>query len=241
MNLDSSNIRGKLYFTVIFLPAMTAITLFFITFSACSPHIKSRQNTIADPVLPLEVFPAKAYHEKGTMEFKKGAFGSAIKNWIKSEKLFQEQGKTEKQSMVLVELSQAYQAVGLNKNARESLEEALILAENSGNRHHQAIVLAHLGNQHTLLGNQHQAEQELLRSLRLSKGLDKPGLEASILNNQGNLLLAGGHAAPARSLTRKTPGCCPGLYRKHQTIRVRIQPIIDHHRPDKLCQCLFEK
>ncbi len=192
MNLDSSNIRGKLYFTVIFLPVMTAITLFFITFSACSPHIKSRQNTIADPVLPLEVFPAKAYHEKGTMKFKKGAFGSAIKNWIKSEKLFQEQGKTEKQSMVLVELSQAYQAVGLNKNARESLEEALILAENSGNRHHQAIVLAHLGNQHTLLGNQHQAEQELLRSLRLSKGLDKPGLEASILNNQGNLLLAGG-------------------------------------------------
>jgi len=174
-------------FTVSFLLSIIAVVLFSFVFFACAPQIMGKGGT--DPALNLEIPSPEAYYEKGVLNFKKGDFEAAIKNWTQSEALYKNIGKPEKQCMVWIELSRAYQAIGLSSQALDVLEKALKLAEKSENKYHQASVLTHLGNLYTIMGNEDLAENYLTRSLFISNTLDAPELSAAILNNQGNLYL----------------------------------------------------
>ncbi|WP_300460423.1 CHAT domain-containing protein [Desulfobacula sp.] len=175
------------YLKISFVLAMMVVLMLSMVSPGCTPQIPSEKPVGEHPVLPLEPLSPEAYNEKGKMDFKKGAFESAIKHWMRSEELFKAEKKIEPQCRVLVELSRAYQTIGQNDKALEVLENALILAETSGNPYHRAIVMAHLGNMNTLLGNTGQAEHYLQRSRFISKSIENSELEASILNSQGNL------------------------------------------------------
>ena len=165
-----------------------SLIFFFITviffssvFTACTT--KKKASISASDVEITS--PPEALYEKGVLAFKKGDFEAAISHWTQSEKSYK--GKPEKQCMVRVELSRAYQAIGLNSNAQDALDTALALAEQSKNRYHKARILAYLGNLHTIMGNEDLAENNLTRSRLISNTLDDPELSAAIFNNQGNL------------------------------------------------------
>ena len=181
MNPDLLKKRKNQCFKVYFVLPMAAVILLSMVFSACTPQIKSSKKAMSDPVLPLENLTAKAFQKKGMKDYKKGAFESAIKNWIKSEKLYKDNGKIQKQCVVMVELSRAYQTLGLSNKALEVLDSALILAEESGKKSLTSSVLAHLGNIHTIMGNKNLAEDYLNRSLLFSNLLDDPEVKKAYL------------------------------------------------------------
>ncbi len=189
MNRTLSKQTGLLFCRHFLRLPVIMVILISTAFPSCTPEMKPEQSWVSTSTPPSETLSAMEYHEKGIVAFEKGDFESAIHDWTQSEKAFRAIKNREKQCAVLVELSRAYQGIGLNNKAMEVLGNALVLAEGSRNYHHQAIVMAHLGNLYTLMGDKCRAEHYLSQSLSVSKRMDDPELVAAILNNQGNLYL----------------------------------------------------
>jgi len=112
--------------------------------------------------------------------------------WIggrEAVKLYEKEGKSNKQRETLALLAQAYQYIGQYNEALKCLKSALVLAEKSGDRAQIAAVLGSLGNLHITLGPLDKAFQYLNEGLSIAKGLGDSGLSATILNNLGNLFI----------------------------------------------------
>lgn len=129
------------------------------------------------------------YMIKGLGAFQRGAFEQAVLDWREAVKLFEKEGKSNKQREALTLLAQAYQYIGQYNEALKSLKSALILAEKSGDRTQIASVLGSLGNLHITLGPSDKAFQYLNEGLSMAKELGDPGLSATILNNLGNFFI----------------------------------------------------
>ena len=126
---------------------------------------------------------------QGLSAFRRGAFEQAVLDWKEAARLFEKEGKSNKQREALTLLSQAYQYIGQYNEALKILKSALTLAENSGDRTQIASVLGSLGNLHITLGPPDKAFQYLNESLSMAKELGDSGLSATILNNLGNLFI----------------------------------------------------
>jgi len=143
----------------------------------------------AEPVSVSSDSPAEKYRMQGLSAFQRGAFEQAVLYWRVAVKLYEKEGKSNKQRETLGLLAQAYQYIGQYNEALKCLKSALILAEKSGDRTQIASVLGSLGNLHITLGPPDKAFQYLNEGLSMAKGLGDSGLLAIILNNLGNLFI----------------------------------------------------
>ena len=145
---------------------------------------------LAEPASVLSDSPAEKYMVQGLSAFQRGAFEQAVLDWRGAVKLYEKEGKSNKQRETLGLLAQAYQYIGQYNEALKCLNSALILAEKSGDRTQIASVLGSLGNLHITLGPPDKAFQYLNEGLSMAKELGDSGLSATLLNNLGNLFTA---------------------------------------------------
>lgn len=130
--------------------------------------------------------PAEKYMTQGLNAFRRGSFEQAVLDWKEAVKLYEKDGRFDKQSEALTLLAQVYQYIGQYNEALKCLKSALVLAEKSGNRIRVAAVLGSLGNLHISIGPADKAYQHLKEGLDISKELRDIALTATLLNNLGN-------------------------------------------------------
>ena len=125
---------------------------------------------------------------EGLRLLQRGEFERAISNWREAARLFEAEEKFSQQSNALVHLAQAYQALGLYRDALQNVDLALAVAEKAGDRTQAAIALASAGNLYIATGPAEIARKYLDEAVRLARELNNQDLSASALNNLGNLL-----------------------------------------------------
>jgi CHAT domain-containing protein/Tfp pilus assembly protein PilF len=130
--------------------------------------------------------PAEKYMTQGLNAFRRGSFEQAVLDWKEAVKLYEKDGRFDKQSEALTLLAQVYQYIGQYNEALKCLKSALVLAEKSGDRIRVAAVLGSLGNLHISIGPADKAYQHLKEGLDISKELRDIALTATLLNNLGN-------------------------------------------------------
>lgn len=167
-----------------YLQQFLTIIIFLVVIGG-HPHLSSLS---AEPS-SVSDSPAEKYMMQGMNAFQRGAFEQATLDWREAVKLFEKEGKSNKQRETLVLIAQAYQYIGQYNEALKSLKSALILAEKSGDRTQIASVLGSLGNLHITLGPPDRAFQYLNEGLSMANELGNSGLSATILNNLGNLFI----------------------------------------------------
>ncbi len=101
------------------------------------------------------------------------------------------------ESQSRAQLAEAAQALGQDETALRQLERARALAEQADNPAWQATLLGVLGGAYTRAGLLDQAEQSLYEGLQLAKKNGESSIEASLLNNMGNLRSAQGRDSEA--------------------------------------------
>src|SRR3972149_10553115 len=79
----------------------------------------------------LEASPAEKHFEQGLKAFQGGAFQEAVSSWTDAARLYEREGRIPEQISALSDLSEAYSALGYYRQAGNSLQTALALAEKS--------------------------------------------------------------------------------------------------------------
>src|SRR5437867_8256379 len=131
---------------------------------------------------------SKSPMQQGGQSFQRGSFEQAVLKWKDAALVYEREGKIVEQGQALMQLSQAYQALGQHRKALESLELALALARQSDDRRQFALVMAQLGQVYLAAGQLEAASQMLHEALGLARRMENAGLSAVILNDLGTLL-----------------------------------------------------
>ncbi|MGA2315608.1 MAG: CHAT domain-containing protein [Thermodesulfobacteriota bacterium] len=163
--------------------------LIIIIFLVVIGTLSNPSSLSAEPASVSNDSPAEKYMMQALNAFQRGVFEQAVLDWREAVKLYEKEGKSNKQRETLALLAQAYQYIGQYNEALKCLKSALVLAEKSGDRAQIASVLGSLGNLHITLGPPDKAFQYLNEGLSMAKGLGDSGLSATILNNLGNLFI----------------------------------------------------
>ncbi len=140
---------------------------------------------------------ASRHMEQGTMRFRQGAFGQAAVHWSEAARLYEEEGRTEEQCRVLINLAHALHQEGQIKKAMVTLQAALTLSEQAGNRVLTASILGRLGNAAYALGKGDQAVEHLTKGLAIAREEGRTVLIAVMLNDLGNVLSSRNQSAEA--------------------------------------------
>ena len=132
--------------------------------------------------------------QRGATAFDRGAYEEAAAAWKDAAVLFAQAHQPARRADALLNLGQAYHALGQRRLALEALEEALALADT---RERQMRVKAALGALCTFSKMDSRAEALLRESLATALELHRDSAIAPILNDLGNLLAAQGRSAEA--------------------------------------------
>ena len=132
--------------------------------------------------------------QRGATAFDRGAYEEAAAAWKDAAVLFAQAHQPARRADALLNLGQAYHALGQRRLALEALEEALTLADTPVR---QMRVKAALGALCTFSKMDSRAEALLRESLATARELHRDSAIAPILNDLGNLLAAQGHEAEA--------------------------------------------
>ncbi len=200
--MESSSLRCRKFFSVILFLAIlgiSAILLFGCSTAKVPPEPES-EKSITSHERPLP----DRYMSEGMSWFKKGAFGKAISAWLEAARLFEKEERFKEKAETLILLAQAYQSMGQYNNALKSLEVALSLASQSGDRNRIAAILGQRGNTYLAIGNTKEAHKYLTEALSIARDLERPGLTASILNNLGNLFASRGNYREANRMYKES-------------------------------------
>ena len=135
------------------------------------------------------VTPAQEMRQ-GTTQFQQGAFAQAAAHWMNAARGYEESGKAKEQCQALINVAHALQQEGQIRRAQGTLQAALKLSEQTGERGLTATILAQLGNTFHMLGKEEPATEHLTKALTLAREEKKPVLVAGILNDLGNALTA---------------------------------------------------
>ena len=127
---------------------------------------------------------------QGTTQFQQGAFAQAAAHWMNAARGYEESGQAKEQCQALINLAHALQQEGQIRRAQGTLQAALKLSEQNGERGLTATILAQLGNTFHVLGKDEPATEHLTRALTLAREENKPLLVAGVLNDLGNALTA---------------------------------------------------
>ena len=146
------------------------------------------------------ISPAQEMRQ-GTTQFQQGAFAQAAVHWMNAARGYEEDGQPKEQSQALINLAHALQQEGQIRRAQGTLQTALKLSEQAGERGLTAAILAQLGNTFHVLGKDEPATEHLTRALALAREEKKPLLVAGVLNDLGNALTARRQFAEAIDLS----------------------------------------
>ena len=135
------------------------------------------------------ITPAQEMRQ-GTTQFQQGAFAQAATHWMNAARGYEETGQIKEQSQALINVAHALQQEGQIRRAQGTLQAALKLSEQAGERGLTATILAQLGNTFHVLGKDEPATEHLTKALTLAREEKKPVLVAGILNDLGNALTA---------------------------------------------------
>ncbi|CUS37113.1 conserved exported hypothetical protein [Candidatus Nitrospira nitrosa] len=133
--------------------------------------------------------PAGSSMKEGAREFERGAFGTALSHWKRAAELYKSSGNTPAQVEALILSSQASLGLGQSKQALQSLELALGLAQKSGDPLVEAPILGHLGRTYLTMRQLPQASEFLLQAAALGRKQNSSPLLAATLNDLGILLV----------------------------------------------------
>lgn len=128
--------------------------------------------------------------EQGKSRFADGAFAEAAAHWTQAVRLYEAERKPREQSQALINLAHALQQEGQVKRVQETLQRALQLSEQVGDRTLTATILGRLGVSFHSLGQGAQAADHLTKALSLAREEKKPALQATLLNDLGNVLVS---------------------------------------------------
>jgi CHAT domain-containing protein len=136
--------------------------------------------------------PPRVLMSDGRAAFNRGAFGEAVENWRNAAETFESQKNILAQVEALVNLGEAYQALGQNRSAVSALEQAVALAEKLQDP--SAVILAKnaLGSACTCTRQADRAERILRDSLALAQDARNAKMTAVIWHNLGTVLAARG-------------------------------------------------
>jgi CHAT domain-containing protein len=124
---------------------------------------------------------------QGKEAFHRGSFEQALADWKEAARLFGERGDIANQGQALVSAAQAAQTLGQTKQALQSLELALALAQQQPDVEWRATVLAQLGRTNLVARQLDLAADYFKQAQDLMKGRPVPLLEASVTNDLGIL------------------------------------------------------
>ena len=142
---------------------------------------------VSESVSGAEIPPTDSYAAQGLRAFQRGDFEQAVSSWTEASRSYENERKLSLQSNALIQLSQAFQALGQYKEALKNLELSVALAEKAGDRTQMAFGLGTLGNLYIATGSGDVAQKYLTEGLRLARESGNLALSAVILNNVGNL------------------------------------------------------
>lgn len=132
--------------------------------------------------------PAGSEMKQGGLAFQRGAFGEALSHWKQAVELYKGSGNTPAQVEALVLSAQASMGLGQSRQALQSLELALAIAQKSDDPLPEATALGHLGRTYLTLGQVTDASEYLQKASALAKQQNASPLLASTLNDLGVLL-----------------------------------------------------
>ncbi|BFU91928.1 MAG: hypothetical protein NTAFB01_31150 [Nitrospira sp.] len=123
----------------------------------------------------------------GAQAFERGVFGEALSHWKQAADLYKSAGNKPAQVEALVLSSQAAMGLGQSKQAFQSLELALALAQNSGEPLVEASLFGHLGRTYLTLRQLPEASDYLQQAAAAARKQDSSPLLATALNDLGIL------------------------------------------------------
>jgi len=126
--------------------------------------------------------------EQGKAAFQRGDFVQAATNWQQASEHYAQANQREAQVDALLQLADAYAALGQSRQALQVLLTAEPLAEQSGDRSRIAATAVGLGQAYRLTGDPAKARQELETGLRLARQIGNDSIAAAGLNNLATLL-----------------------------------------------------
>lgn len=131
---------------------------------------------------------AGASMKEGGLAFERGAFGEALAHWKQAADLYKNAGNKPAQFEALVLSAQASMGLGQSKQALQSLELALALAQQGDDALATATALGHLGRTYLALERLTEASEYLRHASELAGTRDFPQVAATTLNDLGILL-----------------------------------------------------
>ena len=127
--------------------------------------------------------------KEAALAFERGAFSAALSHWKRAAELYKSSGNTPAQVEALVLSSQASLGLGQSKQALQSLELALGLAQKSGNPLVEAPIIGHLGRTYLTMRQLPQASEFLQQASTLGHRQNSSPLLATTLNDLGILMV----------------------------------------------------
>lgn len=135
--------------------------------------------------------------QQAKVQFNQGAFAQAAVHWMEAARLYEQQQQPQQQCQALINLARALEQSGQVKRAQVTLQTALKLSEQTGNRALTATILGRLGSAAYALGKGAQAAEHLTKALELAREERKTALVAGLLNDLGNVLASRNEFAEA--------------------------------------------
>lgn|GEM_PF-3316330 len=126
----------------------------------------------------------------GQAAYDRGDINEALRQWQRAHELFVAQRNLRGQINVLINLGAAYQALGQQRLALQSLEEAARLADNAPDRSSLLMTRNGLGVACGCLGQFQRATPMLCDALAAARAQDDTGMVIVLSNNLGYLLAA---------------------------------------------------
>ncbi len=131
--------------------------------------------------------PAGSLMKEGAQAFERGAFSEALSHWKEAADLYKSAGNKPAQVEALVLSSQAAMGLGQSKQAFQSLELALALAQKSGAPLVEASLFGHLGRTYLTLRQLPEASDYLQQAASSARKHNALPLLATTLNDLGIL------------------------------------------------------
>src|SRR4029079_6648834 len=125
--------------------------------------------------------------KQGAEAFQHGAVEQAFASWKEASTLYERTGRMLDQSRALVLLAQASTALGQTKQALQSLDLALVLAQQTGDPVWLATVIGAIGETYLATRQLDAAEQHVNQAVELARKEHATTVLASLLNTTGIL------------------------------------------------------
>ena len=134
-----------------------------------------------------EVNLAEQRLQQGAGAFQRGDFAQAAVDWWQASEHYAQTGQREKQVDTLLQLADAYAALGQSRQALQVLLTAEPLAAQTGGQARIAATAVSLGRTYWLNGAAEQGRQQLETGVRLARQTGDDSIAAAGLNDLGNL------------------------------------------------------